>query len=261
MKPDELKRQEDTARHIISALGDLSTDAQASPGFMNRVMSRAEGISMPHQRWRTWLANVLPSPASTAGRFAFAALLVIAIVGAVPQYASWIDAYTSGLSAELASLQEDLWNRNYDCSGEFDISSDRSATIEGSTDAPGITVWAGCPSGDVLVSFTTMDGGDDPVWWIPYRNGQKTASLLDLIVPVAHAATYAQSDNLVAATIKKVLCQKKLSNGYIVRRILMSDGKCYDETINPRRGKAEKREKAPCNCRDFDTEPSKGRKS
>jgi hypothetical protein len=146
-------------------------------------------------------------------------------------------------------MQEKLWEKNFICSQKVDDKSNKYAEIEGT---PSVTVWAGCPSGDVLVSVTT-DGDPSPdySWWIPYGDDKKTTNLFDIIVPKAHAIDSPWLKDLVAATIKKVLCQKKISNGFIVRRIMLSNNKCYDETLNPRTGKIVSRAPAPCNCSNF----------
>ncbi len=252
MKHNKLKKQEEEARDIILSLGKLSSDAHASPKLLDKVMVQADQLSSPRRRFSTWLTQMSVWPSNIGVRLAFAALLVIAIIGAVPQYISWFNTHIRDVSSGAIyedKLQIKLWKKNFACSQKIDKKSNKFLIDDGRT----VTVW-GCPSGDFLVGIEDPIG-EDPQRniWVTYGDDPKTTKLFDLIVPKAHAIDSPQMDMLAANPVVKVLCQKWLSNGYIKRRVQLSDKRCFDEVINPGTGKVVKRQEASCNddCRNF----------
>jgi hypothetical protein len=93
---DALARQEAANREVIAALGQLARDVEAPPDFAARVLARADQQPTPRPARVSWLGR-LPWAVDVA----VAAVLVLAVVGAVPQYLTWFHTYVRGVpSAE-----------------------------------------------------------------------------------------------------------------------------------------------------------------
>jgi hypothetical protein len=103
---DALVRQEAANREVIAALGQLSRDVQAPPDFAARVLARADQQSLPRLQRRTWLGR-LPWGVDVA----VAAVLILAMVGAVPKYLTWFNAYVRGVPTEPEAPFEPLRTR------------------------------------------------------------------------------------------------------------------------------------------------------
>jgi hypothetical protein len=96
---DALARQEEANREIIAALGQLACDVEAPPDFATRVLARADQQPVRRPTRVSWLGR-LPWSMDVA----VAAVLVLAVVGAVPQYWSWFQTYVQG----VPSAEDDL---------------------------------------------------------------------------------------------------------------------------------------------------------
>jgi hypothetical protein len=247
MTPDELNAREAAHRDLIEALRRASQDTQASPDFVARVMARAEQVSLPRRPWLPWLR--LPSLwlAAPRWRLAMAAIFVLAVIGAIPQYLAWINAYVMGVPAAKiyeARVQERLWQKNFACATQLDHSSSNYAVINGEELV--VVAWA-CPSGDVLV---TVEAADDQDWrrsvWVSLEERQSFTRRFPWRPRAAHADAEAQVARKRAEPVVEVLCQRWLPNRFIKRRVQLADGNCFDETINPRTGQVVQRQKAPC---------------
>jgi hypothetical protein len=245
--PDELARQEDAHREIIEALGKLSHQAQASPDFLGRVMEQADRLPLP--RWHI-LAWLRPEPGwtpTTVTRVAFAVVLVLAMIGAVPQYLAWINAYTLGVPSESihwAKAQERLWKKNFACATQLANSSSNYAALTGEQVV--VVAWA-CPSGDVLVTLESpVDESFRRSVWISLKTPWQFTRRFPLLVQEALAAAGSQRADIGVAPMVEVLCQRWLPNRFIKRRIQLADGRCFDEVINPRTGQVVSRQNAPC---------------
>src|SRR5215813_13356752 len=91
---------------------------------------------------RQWWEWVLLYPSLVVG-------LSGALIGAVPQYVTWIQAYRIGVPSNQvfsAQTQNELWNKNADCAKALP----RPVTIEENI----LVSVNACPSGDVLVKVT-----------------------------------------------------------------------------------------------------------
>jgi hypothetical protein len=247
MNDDKLKKQEDEARDIISALGRLSSDAQASPKFLGQVLAKADQLSPPRRRFSTWFMQLTVWPSSMGARLAFAALLVIAIIGAVPQYIAWTNSYIMSDSSSAifeASLQDRLYIRNLACYND----SNNYTSLN--SDYGAVTILA-CPTGDVHVTLEPQ-AKDLPsiAAWFPAEDQSETLSLFDWFVPKAYADGPPQVSMIAAAPIIKIICQKLISKHRIMRRVKYQDGRCADEIINTQAGRIVERRDAPCtpNC-------------
>jgi hypothetical protein len=103
---DALARQEEANREVIAALGQLARDVEAPPDFVARVLARADQQPAPRPARVSWLGR-LPWGIDVA----VAAVLVLAVVGAVPQYRTWFNAYVRGVPAEQEEPFEPLRTR------------------------------------------------------------------------------------------------------------------------------------------------------
>jgi len=248
VKHDEFSRHEDNARDLIEALGKLSRDTQASPGFSARVVAQAEQVPTPRRGALVWLMDLPLWPASPGWQVAAAALCVIVMIGAVSQYVTWIRAGLMGVPSSFlheAQLQEQLWQKNFECATQLTQQSANYAAIAG--EHVTVVTWA-CPSGDVLVTLESLSESDDVSRrsvWVPLDSPQKTARFFDALVPQAFAARrpqFAQRSNPVT----RVICQKRVRKKLVKRRVQRANGKCEDEWIQVTNGSVVKRQPAPC---------------
>jgi hypothetical protein len=121
-------------------------------------------------------------------RFAAAGLIVLAVVGAIPQYLAWINAYVMGVPTETiyeARIQERLWQKNFTCATQIDQSSSNYAVINGEELV--VVTWA-CPSGDVLVTVeSSTDRAARRSVWVPLEVRQSFTWRFPWLPPPAHA--------------------------------------------------------------------------
>src|SRR5262245_25496614 len=103
---DVLARQEAANREVIAALGQLARDVPAPPDFAARVLAQADQQPVHHPTRVSWLGR-LPWAVDVA----VAAVLVLAVVGAVPQYLMWFNAYVRGIPAWQEAPFEPLRTR------------------------------------------------------------------------------------------------------------------------------------------------------
>ena len=250
MRRDEFEKHEQSAEEIIQAIGRASDDVRVPPHFAARVMARAES-STRHRRFGSHLANLL-SPWMPSGRLraAIALAFVVAVIGAIPQYATWYKAFTAGVPStalHTALEQERLWEKNFSCATRLDQNSEDYAAVTG--DKVHVVVWA-CPSGDVLVTTESPQETASPrSVWVPLAASPSEASHWTPLIRQAFAAGQRQTDGLRLARIINVLCQKWLRDGHIMRRVRLDSGSCRDEVINTRTGEVVQSRPAPCDPR------------
>jgi hypothetical protein len=103
---DTLERQEDASREVIAALRRLTRDVEAPPDFVARVLAQAERLPAPRPPRVAWLGR-LPWGVDVA----IAAVVVLAVVGAVPQYRTWFHTYVQGPAIETALGPEETLPR------------------------------------------------------------------------------------------------------------------------------------------------------
>jgi hypothetical protein len=108
---DALARQEEANREVIAALGELSRDVQAPPDFVARVLAQAEQQPAPRPGRLTWLRRRPLGRLPWGLEAAVAAVFVLAVVGAVPQYRAWFHAYVRGVPADSDDLMGPLRTR------------------------------------------------------------------------------------------------------------------------------------------------------
>jgi hypothetical protein len=248
VKHDEFSRHEDDARDLIEALGKLSRDTQASPGFSARVIAQADQLPTPRRGVFAWLSDLPLWLASPGWQVAAAALCLIVMIGAVSQYVTWVRAGLMGVPSGLlheAQLQQQLWQKNFECATQLTQQSANYAAIAG--EHVTVVTWA-CPSGDVLVTLESLTESEKlsrRSVWVPLDSPQNTAHFFDELVPQAFASghlQFAQRSNPVT----RVICQKRVHKKLVKRRIQRANGKCEDEWIQVTNGSVVKRQPAPC---------------
>src|SRR5262245_3370661 len=92
---DALEQQEAAAPEVIAALGQLTRDVQAPPDFVAHVLAKADQQPVLRPSRVIWLGR-LPWGVDVA----VAAILLLAVVGAVPQYMTWFTAYVRGIPSD-----------------------------------------------------------------------------------------------------------------------------------------------------------------
>ena len=247
MTPDELRQFERTRQTLIEDLQRVSQQIAPSQDFAHRAISAA---LLQGSRKTGWAAKVLGhfhSTSSVGVRVALAMVLVLALLGAVPQYYRWLNSFWLGVSAnriDEAKLQEKLWEKNFICATHLDQSADSYAAI--TNEHVVVVTWA-CPSGDVLVTLESpTDEASRRSVWIPIQHASRTTGLFDFVIPNANAAKHNSQSHQPSARMVTVLCQKWLPNRFIKRRIKLSDNRCMEEVINPRTGQVIQRQKTSC---------------
>lgn len=250
MRPDEFEKHEQSAQEIIQAIGRASDGIRVPTHFAARVMARAEASTKRGRVRLRFAGMLLPWMSSGSLRVAMALALVVAVIGAVPQYATWFKAFTAGVptaALHTALEQERLWEKNFTCATRLDQSSEDYAAITG--DNVHVVVWA-CPSGDVLVTTESpLETALPRSVWVPFALPPGEASRWTPLILEAFAAGQRRPDRLRLDRIVNVLCQKWLRDGRILRRVRLDDGRCRDEVINTRTGQVVQSRPAPCDPR------------
>ncbi len=190
-----------------------------------------ENTDYPEKNSLTWWQWILMYPT-----------LLMAIAGSIPTllnifYSIQLDVSFS--EVQMAMEQNKLWTKNFECSRtlptHWSEADDKGIKI-------GVTV---CPSKDVLVA---VNGKIEPSYrWIGFNTFNSTQQFANRLVPAAIAAELPHPINLAQSNEKTtVLCQKKLSNTRILRRVKMSDGRCFDLTVDTATGKILKKVLVKC---------------
>ena len=235
MTPEELQRQEESARALIEALGRVSRPLQAPADFVASVLARADALPPHTPRRRLWWPQwLLPVPTSPLLRMATIGVVLLALVGAIPQYLAWLQAYRLNVPSQAiheAEMQERLWRKNFACATSLDHSSPNYAAVAG--ERVMVVVWT-CPSGDVLV---TLESPEEPAReryiWLELARQQQAHNGLFPLIRQAQAEPNRPAAPLLLAQAARVLCQTWLPNGQIKRRVQLANGKCQEEIIDP----------------------------
>jgi hypothetical protein len=250
MRHDEFEQHERAAGDIIHAIGRASDDIRVPPDFRAQVMAKAEPLTSPRPAHLHWRSMALTWMSARRLRVAMALVFVLALGGAIPQYATWFKAFTAGVPSttlHTALEQERLWEKNFTCATRLDQDSEDYAAITG--DKVHVVVWA-CPSGDVLVTTESPQEAASPrSVWVPLAASPSEASQWTPLIRQVFAAGQRRPGGLRLARIVSVLCQKWLRDGRILRRVRLDNGSCRDEVINTRTGEVVQSRPAPCDPR------------
>jgi len=214
-------------------------------------MSSQDQTKKGEDKPRNWWQWMLLYPSVVVG-------LGSALIGAVPQYVNWIQAYRLGVPSNQvfsAQTQNELWNKNADCAKSLP----RPVKIEEHIQVSVIA----CSSGDVLVKVIYPE--DKELYrWIPFKMVTSSSpetrapvtrdSLVDLLAAnwrvsagslLMFVEEKIQSEPGGAQSQKQVICQRWVGNGRLLRRI-RDASMCYDEIINTYTGKVEERKPSEC---------------
>lgn len=228
--------------NVIEALRRLSRSVEAPPDFFRNVMAEADQVPPPRRMFLDRLATWMTGPWRMGTRVAVAAVLVLVMVSAIPQYISWFNTYA------VATPQARLWEKNYACASNLDANTTTHARIE--RERVSAVIW-GCPSGDVLVEVSRRGQSNGRRVWIPLDPDEAFAGRFPLSATTAFAAEkQSLSSEMQVAQAVRVLCMKRL-NGFIKRRIQLPSGRCRDEVINTDNGRVVNTSPAPCSCASF----------
>jgi len=170
--------------------------------------------SSPHgpQKWWQWWV-MYPS-------------LGIAILGAIPTVVQGVRAISAGASygnVPFVDRNNDLFAKNFDCLKR----SGSSVELRNNTKIEAVV----CDSGDIWVRVTTADS-QSGISWIALADvvPKKTSGIFG-------NEAFAASLPMLAQAGAPPLCVFKDSSGKIVRRVVVSPGKCQDEQIDPNTGR------------------------
>jgi hypothetical protein len=178
------------------------------------------------QRWWQW-AFMYPT-------------LVIALIGAVPQYSQWVEEKWNHIAPghlQGAQEQETAWERNINCLRDIDHIKPNSSTNYGID-------LVSCPTGDILVTVTPLQNPDQHVSrWIVTKN---------LFTQIAESwfstAAWAQGAAGMppAGAVQQRIVDTRKDGSMVTQRIQLSDNSCVDETIDAFTGRHIGRKPAPC---------------
>jgi hypothetical protein len=174
-------------------------------------------------------------------------VLILALAGAIPQYATWMTAYVWDIPAAAiheAKVQHQLWRKNFACATQLDGNSSNYMAL--TNEHVNVVVWT-CPSGDVLVTVQSLHAPSSPrSVWIGLDVSTNLAQRPATFVPHVFAAEKPLRTDRRAVPVVRVLCQRWLPKHLIQRRVKFADGRCQDEVINARTGKMIEHEDAAC---------------
>jgi len=167
--------------------------------------------------------------------------LLVALIGAIPQYGEWIWSYQHDIPPERVNQaieQEELWRENSECykqANSYKVNTVNQELIE-------LTV---CPTtGDLLLKLA-MGNTKTIYQWIAHRKLLNLESGIALNSGVALAAELPALDQAQQSD-SNVLCQTTLPDGTIKRVIQQPDGQCVEEIINPYTGEIISRNTVTC---------------
>jgi hypothetical protein len=166
--------------------------------------------------------------------------IVVALVGAVPQYYQWATAATLGLpisgNVRGAQEQETAWERNVNCLRAIDHIKPGSSTNY-SIDL------VSCPSGDILVTLTPLQNPDQQISrWIVTRE-----LFTRVVQSLFSSGALAQGAGTPpGGPVQVRILDTKKDGAVVTRRVQLSDNTCIDETIDAYTGRRVDRKQAPC---------------
>ena len=166
--------------------------------------------------------------------------IVVALLGAIPQYYQWAEAAIIGLplsgNVKVAQEQEMAWERNLDCLRAIDHIKPGSSTNY-SIDL------VSCPSGDILVTLTPLQNPNQQISrWIVTRNlFSRSAQSIFSISAMAQEARPQQG-----SPVQTRILDTRKDGAVVTRRIQLSDSTCVDQTIDAYTGRRTDQKTAAC---------------
>jgi hypothetical protein len=184
----------------------------------------ARGASYAPTRWWQWVL-VYPT-------------LAISLLGSIPTLIETVNSVKLGVpwgQSQIAELQNIMWKNNLLCSA----APFKWYTTESNFQVDGTI----CKSGDVLVRVEAPNKKTG-FWWVPVEGVIKEDKMVSLI-SVANAASDISPIVLADNSEAKVLCQKFVAEGQLLRRIDTGQG-CFDEIVNTYTGQVIQRNPVAC---------------
>jgi len=248
MKADE--------KEILETLKNLLAEVKAPPDFVENIIRKSNASPPPKRMLFDSVISWFFEPWPVGSRFAFAAIVVLLVVGAVPQYLTWFNTMAERPPVDaLALMQHELWKKNEACHSTLNAQA-AGETYAFAESGQAYAVVHACPSGDVLVQISsTKDGTTKRVMWVPFDADADRVSQRQLF-PSLVGSAFAEEDpatrqSFQIAQALQVLCSKRLPNGLIKRRVALRGGRCADELIDPYSGRVVETSPAPCTCAQF----------
>jgi len=165
--------------------------------------------------------------------------LAISLFGSVPTIIQLYDSHRLEVPFDrvpAAKRQNELWETNFECTRKA-----KMETVSTSLNTQvSVTM---CPSGDVLVTVQQPDSRQ-VLRWIDVKDllKQSPQVMSGLMLGEALAA----GDRIVGVRTSSVLCQRRLPNGRLLRRVMGDNVDCFAEVINTYTGVLESRVPAQC---------------
>ncbi|MFO1371494.1 MAG: hypothetical protein U1F42_03555 [Candidatus Competibacteraceae bacterium] len=166
---------------------------------------------------------------------------LIALIGAIPPswefYKSWDKGIPFGTS-QIASEENKLWKKNFECSkGEF-FSIKNAFNIEVGTII--------CRSGDILLKIQAP--GKGPIYrWVGLDSLTSEKLTLDYLFINQAYANSELAPIILAQYNSVVICQRWINAWRLIRRVSIQGQGCFDEIVDTYTGRIEQRNSAPCN--------------
>jgi hypothetical protein len=165
--------------------------------------------------------------------------ILTTLVGAVPQYTTWVKAYILNVpwgAVSEAEEQKSLWTKNFECSWKEPAQTAKTTMTTSRNERVTIIL---CPSGDALVSM--QPPGSEPRFrWIGFDRfdpgAQRAATPNGLPGFSIRQAAATEPPRRFAQANTVVICVTQDAKGFIVRRLQLPDGKCQEQVINPYTG-------------------------
>jgi hypothetical protein len=185
------------------------------------------------KRWWQWVLLYPQVPVAVIS--ALGGLLL----GNIPQIIQFVTATRIGVpvaGVAYAQEQEQAWERNAKCHREIEHTKPNTDTNYAIDLLP-------CPSGDILVTLTPIQSPDRPRYkWIVTKDLFTQQARFSFTT--AALAEDARAQPGAPSTVRVIDSTKQ--GGNIVRRLLLSDNTCIDETVDAFTGRRLDQKSAPC---------------
>jgi hypothetical protein len=185
------------------------------------------------KRWWQWVLLYPQVPVAVIS--ALGGLLL----GNIPQIIQFVTATRIGVpvaGVAYAQEQAQAWERNAKCHREIEHTKPNTDTNYAIDLLP-------CPSGDILVTLTPIQSPDRPRYkWIVTKDLFTQQGRFSFTT--AALAEDARAQPGAPSPVRVIDSTKQ--GGNIVRRLLLSDNTCIDETVDAFTGRRLDQKSAPC---------------
>ncbi len=174
--------------------------------------------------------------------------IITSVVGAVPQYTTWVKAYMLNVpwnAVSEAEEQKALWAKNLQCAWKEPAQTAKTTMTTSRNERVTVTL---CPSGDALVMIQPP-AAEPRFRWIAFDRfdrAQRAAMLGGLAGLSVRKATATEGVRMLAQAEAVVICLTRDAKGFIIRRLQLPDGQCQEQVINPYTGTVVEVRPSPC---------------